>query len=719
MVTLRDGPEAFVLQKIALGEIADFTTIEGYSPDEKPVLPADFLRRLLLDQIPGVKVLSPGVRISGATINGVVDLRDCGGESLAPLALDGCDFTDAIHLSNARLARLSIRGSKVRAVVGQSVRVDGDVILAEVGPLLEDDPVALIDLREARIGGSLYLMGAKLKALSAERGGGTAFTLAALDIQLANIGGGVLLGGNLRAEGAVLMGSATIGGQLQCSGAQLECVGGIAFDASSAVIKGSILLDAGFAARGQISLHSAVIAGSLQCRGGTFSNPGGVAIMADNTRIEGLVMLDTGFSADGRVSFFGARAAGFHCGGGAFTAQGDALNLDDANISGSIRLNEQDGLLFRCKGRVTCVDAHVSGSLDCTAAQLSNPGATALSANDIRVGGTVILSRAKAEGEVSFSGADVRGDFYVSSAEFSNPHSYALTLQSVRVAGELQAFDNKIDGTASLSGAYVSRLYDDCASAWTGAAALALDGLRYGQIPADPWFFEHDEQGSIRRATPVGSRAARSQSLWSARTAWLKRNTGDIGKVKVKFSNQPWRECASAVARAGQFVDARRIAREEQREANRHRAWWKRPFVFFFAELPYGYGLSATRATVTAVLLWAIGCVGVDAMLERGALVDARASSRAAPCTGIEPALYALDVGLPVLDLKQEILCEPGFISPPPTLARANLPLVGEVALSELTFWQWAKALYAIVCALGVGVALLTYSGVFKPKADA
>jgi hypothetical protein len=100
-------------------------------------------------------------------------------------------------------------------------------------------------------------------------------------------------------------------------------------------------------------------------------------------------------------------------------------------------------------------------------------------------------------------------------------------------------------------------------------------------------------------------------------------------------------------------------------------------------------------------------------MLARGALVDAEQNDRA--CTSVTAPLYALDTAIPLLDFAQEGECKPGRALEP----RFREPATPLAALFDnVEFWRWAKTLYALFGAIVVGFAILTYTGIFKPKAQ-
>jgi hypothetical protein len=127
-----------------------------------------------------------------------------------------------------------------------------------------------------------------------------------------------------------------------------------------------------------------------------------------------------------------------------------------------------------------------------------------------------------------------------------------------------------------------------------------------------------------------------------------------------------------------------------------------------------GYGLAPIRIARALALFIAIGVAGVFAMNAQGALVTPQGRQ----CAGaVEPALYAIDVALPVIDLGQESRCAPG------RTARAELPAGMEVSpysdwrvFEGVALWRWAHALYALLGAILTALAVITFSGALKPR---
>ena len=591
---------AFVRDCVARGEVADFKRIDGYNPEAKPRIGADFVRRLLLGLEPNAKPLMPGVRIRGAHIIGPIDFEDCsgaGGAGLPAIALDDCDIPEPLDLSGATISRFSMANSRFRAVWGIGLRVNGDFDCSNVSPYpndLEGLPPAF-----------LWLDGCKID-------------------------------GNLRAEGSILNRSAQVPHALSFEHAN---------------IRGSALLRNGFRATGSVWLLSAKIGGGLACSNGHFIHEDAQAIVADNAQVGNDITSGEGFVARGKVSLQAAQIGGdFNCVGGCFYGSDNrALIAENLEVEGDILLRDKFTSL----------------------------------------------------GKVSFSGSKIKRDFVVIESELMATDGWALALRTVEVGGQLNAYNNTISGPVDLAGSRINRLVDDPVTAWGDTRdAVRLDELSYVHLGAMP--------GAKR-------------PLYLARTALLKRNTlprfGASVKDLLAFSNQPWRECAAAFQRAGLYQEARRIAREEQREANRHRALWKRPFVWLFAEQGFGYGLSVMRAAMTSLIFWAVGWYGTEVMLSRHALIDAdRHPGPARECTEVSAPLYALDIAIPVLDLKHEDECKPGA-APGAKLYEGvplpyNLGRIGE----EIAVWRWLKTLYALFGAAVIGMAILTFTGIFKPR---
>jgi hypothetical protein len=369
-----------------------------------------------------------------------------------------------------------------------------------------------------------------------------------------------------------------------------------------------------------------------------------------------------------------------------------------------------DGIRFEAVGEVRLANGSVGNTVSFSGASLSNPDGDALDASACTVGGHVRLlevrgSLFEAEGTTTFWKAQIAGDFVCQGARFAKPQGVALSMSACSVGGGLYAHDNSFDGIADLSNARIDTLGSFADSAWNGARRIRLDSITLRQIEVDP-----------SDGVP-----------WKTRTRWLKRSSDQAARGQRIVSPHPWQECAVAFARSGRHTDARRIQREGYREENRARPVWIRPFVWVFAEVPFGFGLSALRATITLVVFWIAGTLGAQTMQDRHVLVNLGNPSDPQACRALIPALYALDTAIPIIDLRQESLCDPADLGQAglfPGIPLAGLTGALPIALpapsillfNEVAFWSWAKAIYALLGTFLVSFAGITYSGIFKPK---
>src|SRR5689334_13986685 len=205
------GAETHVVAHTSRGEIAVF------EKGDTAVLRAAFLRHLLLGLLVAPErwpIRLPGVRIRGATIEGRLDLADCagpGGIGVPSLTLEGCCIADGIDLSNARLARLSLRGSRISEVIARGLRVDGAMDISGVSPFAE---TAWIDAHGAVVDGDLLCRGARLVVPPSRPGIGHRDARYALRLSGAVIRGSLDLMGGFIAIGGVAMDTAHLTGDL-------------------------------------------------------------------------------------------------------------------------------------------------------------------------------------------------------------------------------------------------------------------------------------------------------------------------------------------------------------------------------------------------------------------------------------------------------------------------------------------------------------------------
>jgi hypothetical protein len=698
--------EHFVMERTRLGEAADFTAMAG--PDGgKPSLRAGFLRKLLLGLDPAWTVRTPGVRVKGARIEGALDLTDCsgaGGAGLPALSLDGCDAPEPIDLSHARLARVTLRRCRLRLLTAVETRIDGELALTEVKPFGAPGAETFsADLTGARVGGALRATGAVFARAP------NAIDAVVLKLDGAEIGGDVYLDHGFEAFGAVSLAGARVGGALRCEDAHLlnrqEDAKGAALIARGAHVKGDVRLGK-LKAEGAVDLAGARIDGDIDLAQGLLRNEMGAALALTNACIGG--QLIGAAKIAGHVSLQGAEIARNLDLRGAeianpLTPRGDSYGVavDAAGLAvGGVALFQGANI----KGELLLADARIGGLLAFGGGRFIHGGGWAIRAPNARIGGNLTLEieeggfaplgqKTVIEGGAMFDRARVDGACIWKTVELRGPgpdetKRAILSFADAIIQGPLQALalTTHVDAKIDLSGASAGALEDDPTGWGSNRAVLDLEGFKYQR-------FEGADRG------------------WRQRLHWLKRARDEANR----FSPQPYAQAAEAYARAGRREDARRIllTQRDQRTlaASPGPLSWALSSLF---GLIAGYGLAPIRVVRALALFWALGVAGVMTMNAQGALVTPQGRA----CNGaVEPALYAVDVALPVIDLGQANRCGPG------RTARAELPAGMELSayndwrlFEGAALWRWANALYAILGAILTALAAITFSGVLRPK---
>ena len=650
------------------------------------------------------RALSGVVRLGNAHIAGQLDCtgailtgRDTDGDALfaealraGNVVLDGVTVTaGAIRLLGADITgRLSCSGAKLagcdqagNALAADGIKVGGGASL--LGLSVTQGEVRLIN---ANIAGQLDCRGAKLHAAY--------ITGSALVADRIKVGGGVLLTEGFTAAGTVRLLGADIGGELDCSGAELlaACETGDALAADGIKVSGDVFLSDGFTAAGTVWLREAEIAGWLNCAGAHLSVAAfeGYALIADGMKVGASVFLTDGFTAAGTVRLPDARIVGqLDCSGAQLTVRGkdrNALVADRIKVGGSVFLTER----FTAAGAVRLISADITGQLSCANARL-NPAdgqGDALIADRIRVSGPVILTpRFIAAGTVRLLGADITGQLNCVGAQLKPPRGrHALRADSIRVGGDVFLTNGftatrtislgsaqiagqlcwepaaPIEAKVDLKGATVGALTDRWTLArhlangyWPTEGRLVIDGLTYGSINPDD----------------VGQRLSwiRSQHTPKPIVPW----TGEImapPKVPqrdstVVFATQPYEQLADVYRRAGQDAQARKVAiarRADQRKyGNLSPYRWIGNWLLD-KTIKYGYQTWRAGAGLATlfVTVWVLSAIAQQhhLMVPVGDIVvglhpvpSATKCSSNYPC--FYPAGYAADTVIPLINVHQ------------------------------------------------------------------
>ena len=71
-----------------------------------------------------------------------------------------------------------------------------------------------------------------------------------------------------------------------------------------------------------------------------------------------------------------------------------------------------------------------------------------------------------------------------------------------------------------------------------------------------------------------------------------------------------------------------------------------------------------------------------------------------------------------MIDLGQQSACLPGHAPGAELFAGLPVPHQSWRVLEEVALWRWAQALYSVLGAILTALAILTFTGVMKPKGD-
>lgn len=734
-----DAARAWIVSRCAVGEWADL----GHLPESQRAVPAIFIRNLLLGLNQPVSdhaavatrfvayspfastvaapffVAAPGVRIRGARIQGVLDLTDCqgdGGQGLPGLALENCileggsSTEPGIDLSRARLAALSLSGSRFSYLRAINCVVDGGVTVRYVRPTGTwvpqtfpiDDPAwrgrplgqdlvptegdwtegrlaqsapwparadehCRLDFEGLRAGGAFDICHSRLRSPDK--------SWYALDLARATIDGPVYLS-DLAAEGGVSLNTARISGQVEASGARFVAGHDDALSAENVIVAHDMLLREGFLAHGNIWLLGAHVGGNLTIVDASVDGGTGRAISADRLVVEGTIQLGRNFRGVGCVRLLAARIGG---------------NLEIA---------------INCV--IDCVDEEALNVENATI------GCDMLVRDNVQLGSTLRLM-----------GASIVGDLELREARIEASGGFAIVARALTVESRLTLDSNRLDGAVILVDATCGTLADEM-SGYAGARRLYLDGFRYGRVEVTDGCWRDRVRWLAWQFAPVDADKAVKRSGRLPRPASLD-----------DYHPQPYLQLAKALSAQGHDGDARRVLslrRDIERvvAARNH----VKPFLWLFAVL-FDYGLSAGRALATLVVWLIAGAILVAVADARGAMVvdvqsvaavgqAARAEAAPAPMAcgdQINPPIYAVDLFIPLIDLRQEAKCEVGAapgsrLWPGLDLGVPKTRWIWRNVLAEVELWRWAKALYGLCGWMLTSLAILTFSGVLRRQAE-
>lgn len=337
------------------------------------------------------------------------------------------------------------------------------------------------------------------------------------------------------------------------------------------------------------------------------------------------------------------------------------IRLSDAQIGTDLLLNQlvarrdrhdqavaADGLvvgqdveaeLMELSGEFSLRSARIGGRLSLRGSTLRNPyGRYALNAPRVTVEHTLYLSAGwnpygGSSGDTSPPPGVATRDFVcegglrlddgrfgnaviISRARFRLGEEQQLSLRRIQTPELRYTPGRPPTGVVSLSGARVGKLVDSPSGWPTAPGRLSLRGFVYdGLAPA--------EEFPLR-----------------ARIAWLRAATPE-------YSPEPYERLAAALRESGEGDEAREVQLARQRRRRESlplagRVWG------WLQDVTVGYGYRPGRAAVWMAVLWALGAL----------YFAGRSAPPPADSGGYQPhwspALYALDLLLPVIDLGQD-----------------------------------------------------------------
>jgi hypothetical protein len=291
--------------------------------------------------------------------------------------------------------------------------------------------------------------------------------------------------------------------------------------------------------------------------------------------------------------------------------------------------------------------------------------------------------------------------------------------------------------TVDLRGLQIEELQDSGGDGWEKSVRFWLDGFRYSRLNQLPHSLEgpsvHDST-SLRRGrllSPDWLPAYRrsNDEVWRPRLRWLELQYFDKNRPQsAEFTPGAYEQLVKVLNLDGLYEDARRIASAKITLETRVSPKVSKKIAWGLFRIFFDYGFSPRRAVCTFLLCLAVGALAAqvaDHGLPKGfpqfgkvlfvntsppeTMIVEEAGSVSVhsikgdksflymddvPCGDrIRPVLYALDVFVPVLDLRQQSAC---------SISR------------DKVVWRYAQAAYAVLGWFLTPLTLLTFSGILK-----
>lgn len=541
------------------------------------------------------------LRLRGAHVTGDLDLAEV--TVAGSLRLDRCRFDNAPCLDNAHLdAAFELNACTMPglSLLGARVALECEITACTV--------TGTVDLRSLTVGNWLSLKDTAVRPLHGE---------AAIDAQSLEVGEDFWAPG-LDCTGPVFLNSARIQDVLAFRGTRIIGDSG-SLQAPELTVGGGVYLDSGFSCTGQVMLYGASIGGSVslaECRlDGPGAGPGSYSLSLACAEIGGDIQAWRGLvvrgpvdlrdtSVRGSVVLKGAR---FDVSSSVPTAEA-ALCASRLRVGGDIDC--RDGLVVH--GMIDLCDSRIGGSVLFEGAELTaHDDRPALRGNGVEIGGVFNLCDGfTAHGRISLNSVTVRSRICLNDAVLDTPAGEpALSCRGSSTATLSLLLREAPAGVVDLRQSRIGLLRDAPAS-WP--IGLVLDGAVYD---------------SVQPALPA-----------RARLTWLNRDPAG-------FVPQPYEQLAATYQRQGQDADARAVLVAKHRSMRRTlpplaRLW------SLLQDTTVGYGYRPLRA------VWLLLCLLTTGTALFTAWPPTAVGDGKAP--HFQPAIYTLDLLLPLVDLGQE-----------------------------------------------------------------
>jgi hypothetical protein len=272
--------------------------------DPTRAIRAPFLRFLILGGEEGIRPHEKGIRLSGAWIQGILDLEAC--RVSRDIWLKDCRFDAIPVFTSSVIDRVFLDGSSLPGLQAERLDARGGVYLR--GARVDGE----IRLTDARLGGNLVCDGAVIKAL-----GGFALNAEGIEVRNVFVRGTDFRGGiNLR--------GAQLGADFDGTGATVFRPDDVAIAADAIDVGGSVLLRSANVG-GEVRLLGAKIGGDLNCTSTVITNPGHDALQLSRAVIEGAFFLRKEAQVNGTLAMTGASVGTMHDEAPCWPREGDLL----------------------------------------------------------------------------------------------------------------------------------------------------------------------------------------------------------------------------------------------------------------------------------------------------------------------------------------------------------------------------------------------------------